>query len=928
MRKQLYALCLTAIFALMLHTVAQATHNRAGEISIQIAGDCVESNTIKATVVTYTKTSSVDADRDTVTICWGDGTCDRVARMNGPGSPPKGEPLENDTKKNIYMAFHTYSARSTYTIYMTDPNRNAGVLNVNPPNSVQIKFHLQTTYTFPSPQNQGCNSTPVLLQPPIDFGCVGKVFTHNPNAFDADDGDSLAYELVVPLQDLNTPVPNYLWPDQLTPLNNDISINPVTGDITWNSPRQPGEYNIAMHIISYRNGFVMDIVLRDMQILIRECDNQPPDVTTTFDEICVIAGEVVEIQVTAGAPLFETDQKVKLTAQGGPFFVPFSPATFEPASAAYQEDPVVKTFRWQTVCEHIGSQYYTVVFKATDDFFDGESGLATLKTVRIKVVGPPPEDVRSIPGSGQVELTWLKPYSCDAAEENYFKGFTVWRREGSNNFPLDDCTPGLEGQGYVQVTPQPIKTEQADRYYYKDLNVERGRTYCYRVLAIFAKTTPGGDFFYNRVESLPSEETCVQLSRDVPLITHVNVLQTGATNGEMEVCWSKPKPVDLDTIVNPGPYRYEVLRANGQTTAAADFQPIGVNFFSDFFATANDTCFTDAGLNTAGQAYSYKINFYVNGEATPLGATNPASSVFLSSAPTDNRLNLSWTEVVPWDNFKYVVFKRNASGVFDSLTTVLEQAYSDVGLINGQEYCYRVKSIGSYGVEGVISPLLNFSQELCSVPVDNVAPCPPTLEVSNICNQDIRCTDETALFNSLRWVNPMQLCVETDDVTGYRVYYAPFESSGFVRVAEFDDSGKLTWEHKPEFGIAGCYAVTAVDTFFNESTFSNVVCVDNCPSYVLPNTFTPNGDGQNDAFKPYPYCFIESIELNVFNRWGQLVFQTNDPDINWDGRNIRGEMLTDGVYYYTCRVFERRVAGIVQNPQILSGYIELLRGGN
>jgi len=67
--------------------------------------------------------------------------------------------------------------------------------------------------------------------------------------------------------------------------------------------------------------------------------------------------------------------------------------------------------------------------------------------------------------------------------------------------------------------------------------------------------------------------------------------------------------------------------------------------------------------------------------------------------------------------------------------------------------------------------------------------------------------------------------------------------------------------------------------------------------------------------------------MNVFNRWGQLVFQTKDPDISWDGRNIRGEMLTDGVYYYTCRIFERRVAGIVQNPQILSGYIELLRGG-
>lgn len=928
MRKQICALCLTAFFAFML-TTAQATHNRAGEISIEQV-DCVNRPTaVKATIVTYTKTSSTEADRDTLTICWGDGKCERVPRMNGPGVPPQGDPLENDTKKNIYMAFHTYSARGTYTISMTDPNRNLGILNVNFPNSVQIPFHLQTTYTIPNPQFQGCNNTPVLKQPPIDFGCVGKVFTHNPNAYDIDD-DSLAYRLTVPLQDVGVPVPNYVWPDNINDPNspgpNNLRIDSITGDITWESPRRAGEYNIAMFIISYRDGVPIDTILRDMQILIRECDNQPPTVTTSVDEICVIAGELLEIEVVAGAPTFETEQKVRLTALGGPFDVPISPATLEPATNAFEDDPVVKTFRWQTACEHIGDQYYTVVFKATDNFFGGTSGLATLKTVRIKVVGPPPLDVAVEAESSQMNVTWEQPYFCENAANEYFRGFTVWRRNISNNFQPDTCQPGLEGRGYTKITPQPIKTLENGRYIYKDQSVERGRTYCYRILAVFAKTAPGGQFIYNSVESLPSEEVCLQLSRDVPLITNVSVQQTDAAQGRMDVCWTKPLVGDLDTLLNPGPYRYEVLRANGQTVNDADFQPIGVEFTSQFFANANDTCFVDVNLNTSGQPYSYKINFYTGASTTALGATNPASSVFLSSAPTDNRLNLSWTEIVPWDNYEYVVYRKNAAGDFDSLTTVTEQAYSDLGLINGTEYCYRVKSIGSYGVDDVVSPLLNFSQELCSVPIDNVAPCPPTLEVSNLCGQNIPCTDENNLFNSLAWVNPMQLCSETDDVTGYNVYYAPFEGSDFERVATFDNSNQLTWEHKPEFGIAGCYAVTAVDTFFNESAFSNIVCVDNCPSYVLPNTFTPNGDGQNDLFKPYPYCFVETVEFNVFNRWGQLVFQTTNPDLNWDGRNSRGEVLTEGVYYYTCRVFERRVAGIVQSPGLLNGYIELIRG--
>ncbi|MBK7871885.1 MAG: hypothetical protein IPJ74_15000 [Saprospiraceae bacterium] len=196
--------------------VALATHNRAGEISIEQVGDCNESLTIKAIVVTYSKTSSTMADRDTVTVCWGDGFCDRVVRTNGPGNPPQGEPLENDIKKNFYIAFHTYPSRGTYVISMNDPNRVGGILNVNFPNSEQIRFHIQTTYTFPNPQFQGCNNTPVLLQPPVDVACVGKRYTHNPNAFDQD-GDSLSYHFIVPYQDAGLPVPNYMFPNMINP---------------------------------------------------------------------------------------------------------------------------------------------------------------------------------------------------------------------------------------------------------------------------------------------------------------------------------------------------------------------------------------------------------------------------------------------------------------------------------------------------------------------------------------------------------------------------------------------------------------------------------------------------------------------------------------------------------------------------------------
>jgi gliding motility-associated-like protein len=172
----------------------------------------------------------------------------------------------------------------------------------------------------------------------------------------------------------------------------------------------------------------------------------------------------------------------------------------------------------------------------------------------------------------------------------------------------------------------------------------------------------------------------------------------------------------------------------------------------------------------------------------------------------------------------------------------------------------------------------------------------------------------------------MQLCPETDDVTGYRLYYSQLEGGAFTQIGEINEAGVLTFDHQPPDGIAGCYAVTAIDTFFNESAFSNVVCVDNCPLYRLPNAFTPNGDNQNDLFVPTVSCFVASVDFQIFNRWGQLVFSTQDPQLNWNGANLNGEALEQSTYYYRCQVFEQRVGGIVPSPELLSGYIELLRG--
>ena len=909
-----------------------ATHNRAGEISVEQ----IDPLTVKATITTYTKASSIQTDRDSLTLCWGDGTCDVVVRLNGIDTDgdgvPDGERLPNDTKVNIYMMFHVYPGIGTFRLFMTDPNRNGQILNVNPPNSDMVEFHIQTTYTLLNPQFEGTNNTPRLLQPPIDIGCVGQPFIHNPNAFD-EDGDSLGYELIVPLRGIDEEtgqaieVPNYLFPNEINPgPNNNHRIDQRTGEFIWIAPQRPGEYNIAFNIIEYRQGIPIDTTIRDMQILIEDCENQPPEIEV-IREICVIAGETLELDVVVTDP-DRPEQLVDLTALGGPFEVEISPARLEVAPG-FQAQPLTGRFIWETTCEHISDQEYQVVFRATDnqEIVDnrGEiSFLSALETVLIKVVGPPPENVEAIAQPEQIRVSWESPYSCEDAADNFFQGFSVWRRIGSNQFPPDTCRPGLGGQGYTRLNVVLVTDMEDGQYVFFDEDVERGRTYCYRILANFAQLSAAGNPF-NRVESLPSEEACVQLSRDIPLITRVSVINTDPNSGSIEVNWTRPVAEDLDTILNPGPYRYQLWRAEGLN--GTDFQPVaGANFESQFFSNANDTIFIDEGLNTVNNAYSYRVAFHVNGENEPLGETNVAASVFLNAAPTDEAVNLSWQEMVPWDNFEYIIFRQNEQGGFDSIGITTDLNFTDTGLINGEEFCYRVESVGTYGIEGIVSPLLNFSQEVCSVPGDNVPPCPPTLEVSNICDNLSDNISPDVFVNTLMWTNPNEVCEGVNDVEQYNIYFTPTEDGEFELIETITFAGTTTYDHQPDIGIAGCYVVTAVDSNRNESIFSNVVCVDNCPSYTLPNTFTPNGDGTNELFRPFPYRFIDRVDFKVYNRWGGLVFETTDPSINWDGTNLAGNDLNEGVYYYVCRVFESRVNGVVEQEAILNGSIHLIRG--
>lgn len=72
---------------------------------------------------------------------------------------------------------------------------------------------------------------------------------------------------------------------------------------------------------------------------------------------------------------------------------------------------------------------------------------------------------------------------------------------------------------------------------------------------------------------------------------------------------------------------------------------------------------------------------------------------------------------------------------------------------------------------------------------------------------------------------------------------------------------------------------------------------EDCPVY-LPKAFSPNGDGVNDYFNILPFN-IESFELSIYNKWGKLVFYTNNLKDNWDGTFEGRELPVDNYIYYS-----------------------------
>jgi len=847
-----------------------ATHMRAGEITYKHIKTDSTGLAYEFTITTYTYTLS-PADRPQYKLSMGDGHSMIVPRISKTAVPNADE-----VSLNIYIGEYTYNGLGTYIVSLEDSNRNGGVNNI--PNSVNTPFFIQTILVI-NPF-LGAASSPELLNPPIDNGCVNVPFYHNPGAYDAD-GDSLSYKLIKCKGDAGLDIAGYTFPTA----SHFFTLNTFTGELVWDSPVQQGEYNVAILIQAWRYGQLICSITRDMQITITTCKDIPP-IIDPISDTCVLEGTLLKFNVHA----HDTDvgDIVSLTASGGPFMLSSNAATFATVSHA---DSVTSTFSWQPACEQVQKQPYLITFRASDNA--SPVNLVDIKSVMITVVAPAPPNLAATPIGNNIHLIWNKSPCLNAI------GYKIYRRNGFFGYVHGHCETGVPAYtGYVEIAT----VSGVNDTNYTDTNngngLVHGRDYCYMVTA----------YFNDLGESYASNEACTSLIKDVPIITNVSVNNTDATNGSIYIAWSRPTEIDTTKIL--GPFKYLIYHSN-------DFN--GAHFvLKDSLNGLNDTTYVDTLINTIDTPWSYRIDLWNNtpGDRYLIGSTEKASSIFLTFTPTDNQLTLNFAPVVPWVNDTFVVYRKNPVTLnFDSIGFSLTTQYIDKNLANKYSYCYKVKSIGGYFAPGIIYPIINFSQKACGIPIDNVPPCDPNLAVIPNCDK---------VENELIWTDPNHSCA--NDVIFYKIYYSPTENGDFVLIDTINNPNDTTFIHKNLNSIAGCYIVTAVDSFLNESSLNNKVCldIDSCSLYVLPNVFTPNGDGSNDEFIPFPYHFVQKIDLKIFNRWGKIVYTTENPDINWNGKDkFNGMECSDGVYFYICDVYEIRLNGI--KKRAIHGYIHILR---
>jgi gliding motility-associated-like protein len=776
-----------------------------------------------------------------------------------------------------------------YTISYQRCCRGPNITNLVQPDDTGLTL---TCHVPGSDTGANVNSSARFTNYPPLLLCNNEDLIFDHSATDPD-GDQLQYSLVTPYAGANSfnPLPNPAPPPPYAPVmwaggfsaanplgpGATISIDPNTGLLTA-SPNMLGLFVVGIKVDEIRNGVVINSTIRDFLFRVFNCQVQLEALLPTQDQLpgFVSYCQGMDIQFannSYGGTNYEWD-----------FGVPgintdvstlFEPSYTYPAPGQYQAMLVVNPGWPCTDTAYIDinvNNELEIEFTSQDSLciFDNEFDFVASST-----------------NSGNINYTW--DFGPTANQQNS-TGQTV------NGVSFNST-------GFIPVT----------------LNGDLSACTATYTDSIYIFPEPVSEII------LPNDIECAGYDIAFDNNSQNSVIfewDFGVQGTNTDVS-NQESP----QYTYPGPGNYTVTLISGSTPACADTttaditinEPIIVAFNSEDSLCVTNNSFNFDGSVSGPPNTVYTWNFGPNGSIQSSNNIDEPAVSFNTTGPVT--VTLTGTHDGCVETVSHEIYLYSEPTIDFALQPGLQcapfvaqfvdQSWAETGILYSWDF-----GDGSTSTEQNPSHLYTgVGNYPVSLTIETTAGCATVLTLTEPDLVNVRPYPEAGFSLSTDYTDICHSAIEfTDQSTGGYSYFYWFDDS--TAFSEEQNPAHLYLHdgtHYPKQIVTnewGCKDTAYAQLYIEPYTF------------YAPNTFTPDGDEFNNVFLPHAYLGVEEYNMKIYNRWGNLIWESYDLETGWDGTGRNGVLVEDGTYIYKIELESCEPIGA---EKIITGHVNVLR---
>lgn len=888
---------LFGLFLLFLHTTGRASHIVGGEMYYDYLGN----NQYRVYIALYRDCASTGASYDNplslgvfnannvlvqeFSVPFPGSTILPVTFNNPCVTPPSGICIE----RAIYITVITLPpVPGGYTLSYQRCCRGPNITNLFNPDDTGLTI---TTHITGSDSGALINSAPRFTNYPPLVICNNENLLFDHSATDPD-GDSLAYQLVTPFAGANSinpapappPPPAYFpvsWGagfSAAAPLGSGstTTINPANGSLFVDA-NALGLYVVGIRVNEYRNGVLINSTTRDFLFRVVNCVVQlqanitEQEDTPGFVSYCDGLTFTFDNQSFGGSN-YQWDFGVSgITTDVS---TAFEPTYTFPQSGIYDVTLIVNP-GWP--CSDTAHMELNVNNQLEVDFTFNDSVCFTNNTV---------DFTAQITGPQNSTLSWnfgpdATPSSAVTQQVNNVHFSTGGSHVVTLNGTFNVCTDSISHT--VFILPEPVADFDLPTDYE-----------CLGLTQSFDNNSQGASFYlwdFGDLNSVTDVSTAINPSFTFP--------QAGT--------------YDVTLISSASPGCSDTIQKEFTV-----YEPLVVSF------THNDSlCITNNSYNFDGTVTGPAITTYswnFGQEATPSSSTNldVNNVVYASAGQFTVTLTAGFLDCSSSATSTLFVFKEPTIGfgLQHGLECVPYYAYfSDSSSADSPIlYTWDFGDGGSSTEQNPVHIYNQPGQYTVSLEIMTTEGCVDTLELIKPGLITVHPTPVSAFS-----VSPTET-----DICHSLVTFTDQSQGGITTFYFFDDGETTVSGEGPEYIYTTPGTHNPIQVVINEFG-----CSDSSRSSLfiepfvvyIPNAFTPDGNEFNNTFSAVSYLDASEWEMRIFDRWGELLYTSNDQHASWDG-TYKGKTAPSGVYTYVVKYVS---CAVNAQEELLTGHFSLLR---